>query len=238
MVLKAPTDDRFEVIAEAENLDLSGKLLGNGDATALGSNCDLCPLIRRQYDDRTFDRMLTEIRDLAPAIAARVTDIETDRRVPVDLVETLRSIGVFRMFVPRSHGGLELDVAELLEIIAALGRIEASVGWIAMIGSGAAIFAPMLPRETYNEIYDNGPDVIYAGLAAANMGTAEATQEGLRVRGRWPFASGCQHADWIFGACTMTENGTPFGVRPAHANMAGFWGLKPMSSSRPSATRS
>jgi alkylation response protein AidB-like acyl-CoA dehydrogenase len=157
----------------------------------------------------TFDRMLTEIRDLAPAIAARVIDIEMDRRVPIDLVERLRSIGVFRMFVPRSHGGLELDIAESLEIIAALGRIEASVGWIAMIGSGAAIFAAMLPRETYNEIYDNGPDVIYAGLAAANMGTAEATQEGLRVRGRWPFASGCQHADWIFGACTMTENGTP-----------------------------
>src|SRR5262249_14059719 len=25
----------------------------------------------------------------------------------------------------------------------------------------------------------------------------------------WPFSSGCQHADWIFGLCVMMENGKP-----------------------------
>jgi indole-3-acetate monooxygenase len=157
----------------------------------------------------TFDRMLAEIRDLAPAIKARASEIEAARRVPRDLIEALRSIGVFRMFVPRSHAGLELDMAESLEVIAALGRIEASVGWVAVIGSGSAIFPAMLPRETYDEIYRNGPDVIFAASAAATTGTAEATSEGLRVKGRWPFASGCQHADWILGACIMTEHGEP-----------------------------
>jgi alkylation response protein AidB-like acyl-CoA dehydrogenase len=156
-----------------------------------------------------FDRMLADIRDLAPTIADRAPEIEAGRRVPADLVETLRSIGVFRMFVPRSHGGLELEIAESLEIIAELSRIEGSVGWVAVIGSGSAIFPAMLPRETYDEIYRNGPDVIYAASAAATMGTAEPTPKGLRVKGRWPFASGCQHADWILGACVMTENGTP-----------------------------
>jgi alkylation response protein AidB-like acyl-CoA dehydrogenase len=156
-----------------------------------------------------FDRMLADIRALAPTIAARATEIEAGRRVPMDLVETLRSIGVFRMFVPRSHGGLELEIAESLEVIAALGRIEGSVGWVAVIGSGSAIFPAMLPRETYDEIYRNGPDVIFAASAAALMGTAEATPKGLRVKGRWPFASGCQHADWVLGACVLTENGTP-----------------------------
>jgi alkylation response protein AidB-like acyl-CoA dehydrogenase len=129
--------------------------------------------------------------------------------VPADLIETLRSIGVFRMFVPRSHGGLELEIAESLEIITELSRIEGSVGWVAVIGSGSAIFPAMFPRETYEEIYRNGPDVIYAGSAAATMGTAELTPNGLRVEGRWPYASGCQHAEWIFGACVMTRNGTP-----------------------------
>ena len=32
---------------------------------------------------------------------------------------------------------------------------------------------------------------------------------GWRVNGRWPFASGCQHADWMFGFCVMTEAGKP-----------------------------
>jgi hypothetical protein len=74
-------------------------------------------------------------------------------------VEALRSIGVFRVLVPRSHGGLELDLQTALEIIGALGRIDGSVGWTATIVSGSASFAPLLPRETYEQVYQNGPDV-------------------------------------------------------------------------------
>jgi indole-3-acetate monooxygenase len=110
--------------------------------------------------------------------------------------------------VPQSHGGLELDLPAALEIFGALSRIDGSVGWIAMIGAGCDIFAPWLPRETYEQVYQNGPDVIIAG-SAQPAGTAEAAAGGWRVNGRWPFASGCQHADWMFGLCVITENGKP-----------------------------
>src|SRR5258708_3860338 len=154
----------------------------------------------------TAQRLLADIRELAPDITARAAEIEAGRRIPLDLVETLRSIGVFRIFVPRSHGGLELDLPTALDIIGALGRIDGSVGWAAMIGSGGDIFAPLLPRETYDQVYQTGPDVIIAG-SAQPAGTAEAAGGGWRVNGRWPFASGCQHADWILGFCVMTEGG-------------------------------
>ena len=48
-------------------------------------------------------RLLADIRQSAPAIIARSGEIETARRLPPDLVDALRSIGVFHMFVPRSH---------------------------------------------------------------------------------------------------------------------------------------
>jgi alkylation response protein AidB-like acyl-CoA dehydrogenase len=153
-------------------------------------------------------RLLAEIRELAPGIAARAAEIEDARRIPPDLVETLRSIGVFRMFVPQSHGGLELDLPAALEVIGALGRIDGSVGWTAMIGAGSAIFVPYLPRETFDQVYQNGPDMIIAA-SAQPAGTAEAVAGGWRINGRWPFMSGCQHADWILGFCVVTE-----GVKP------------------------
>src|SRR5262245_2889201 len=61
-------------------------------------------------------RLLANIRDLAPGLTARAAEIEEGRRIPPDLVETLRSIGVYRMLVPRSHGGLELELASALEV--------------------------------------------------------------------------------------------------------------------------
>jgi alkylation response protein AidB-like acyl-CoA dehydrogenase len=153
-------------------------------------------------------RLLANIRELAPHVILRAAEIEAARRIPLDLVETLRSIGVFRMFVPQSHGGLELDLPAALEVIGALCRIDGSVGWTAMIGAGSAIFVPYLPRETYDQVYQTGPDMIIAA-SAQPAGTAEAVAGGWRVNGRWPFMSGCQNADWILGFCVVTEGGKP-----------------------------
>jgi indole-3-acetate monooxygenase len=153
-------------------------------------------------------QLLVGIRELAPAIAARASEFENARRIPSDAIEALKAIGVFRIFVPQSHGGLELDLPAGLEIIAALSRIDGSVGWIGMVNSGGSIFAPRLPRPAYDRVYQNGPDVMLAG-STQPMGTAEATADGLRVNGRWPFASGCRHADWMVGLCVMTEGGKP-----------------------------
>ncbi|HTE96752.1 MAG TPA: acyl-CoA dehydrogenase family protein [Bradyrhizobium sp.] len=156
----------------------------------------------------TSSRLLADIRRMAPMIAKRAAEIEAARRIPLDLVATLKSIGVFRMFAPKSHGGLELELSGALKILAALAKIDGSLGWAAMVGSGSSLLASSLPRETYDQIYRDGPDVIFAG-SRQPAGTAEAVDGGLRVNGRWPFASGCQHADWIFAACVMTKDGQP-----------------------------
>src|SRR3984957_11884187 len=150
--------------------------------------------------------VLEGIRELTSHIIARAAEIEAARRIPLDIVQSLKSAGVFRMFVPRSHGGLELALPTGLEIIRALGRIDGSVGWTAMIGSGSALFAALLPRETYDRISGRGPDVIFAG-SSQPAGKAEMTADGWRVNGRWPFVSGCQHADWIMGFGVVTAGG-------------------------------
>lgn len=162
------------------------------------------------------ERLLANIQELAPDILARAAEIEAGRRIPLDLIAALKSAGFFRMYAPRSHGGLELDLPTGLAITATLSRIDGSVGWTAMIGSGSTLFAPLLPRATYEQVYRNGPDAILAG-STAPMGKAEAVPGGWRVSGRWPFVSGCQHADWMAGFCVISEHGKPLadaGGRP------------------------
>ena len=154
------------------------------------------------------NRLLAGMRKLAPEIRSRAGDIEASRRIPPGLVKALKAIGVLRMLMPRSHGGFELDLPTALEILAALSKIDGSVGWTIAITSGGDLFAPLLPRDTYDEVYRNGPDVVLAG-SSQPAGTAEATAGGWRVTGRWPFASGCQHADWMVGFCMMSDHGNP-----------------------------
>src|ERR1700704_1704518 len=127
----------------------------------------------------TSSRLLADIRRMAPTIAARAAEIEAARRVPLDLVETLRSIGVFRMLAPKSHGGQELELWAVLKIMAALAKIDGSFGWAAMIGSGTSLFASLLPRGEFAQNFPDGPDVIFAG-STQPAGTAEAAEDGLR----------------------------------------------------------
>jgi alkylation response protein AidB-like acyl-CoA dehydrogenase len=156
----------------------------------------------------SFECLLADIHELTPAITSRAAEFEQDRQLPSDLMDTLRSIGVFRMFAPRSHGGMELDLPEGLRIIEILSKADGSVGWAAMIGSGSAILAPLLARDRYDDIYRDGPDVVFAG-SAQPAGVAESIDGDWRVNGRWPFASGCQHADWLLGLCVMKKDGKP-----------------------------
>ena len=100
----------------------------------------------------TNKTVLAGIRELAPEITARAAEIEAARRIPPDLVDRLRSIGIFRMFAPRSVGGLELALPAGLEVIAALARLDGSIGWTATVASGGSIFAAMSQRETYQRI--------------------------------------------------------------------------------------
>jgi alkylation response protein AidB-like acyl-CoA dehydrogenase len=148
------------------------------------------------------------VRALRSSIEQRAAAIEADRAVPADLIENLRRCGVFRMYTPTSHGGLELDLRESLEVISELAAADGSVGWVAMIGSATPWLFCNLPRNAFDAIYASTPDVIHAS-STVPAGTAERVDGGYRVTGRWPFASGCRHADWMLGFCVITEKGAP-----------------------------
>ena len=67
-----------------------------------------------------------------------------------------------------------------------------------MIGAGSWIDLAHLPRETFDALYATNPDAITAGVFNPTASIVPV-DGGYRVDGRWSFASGCEHADVIFG---------------------------------------
>ena len=137
--------------------------------------------------------------------------------MPRDLAEKLRSAGVFRRYVPRSHGGDEMWPDEGLTVIEELARADASVAWVAAVGSEAVFYA-YLPADAYDKIYAGGPDVIHTGVINAT-GRAVRVDGGYRFSGRWSFASGSNNADYIcIHGVIEGEQATRLGVvRPARS---------------------
>lgn len=156
----------------------------------------------------TAEQLIADMGELAPRIAARASEIEARRTVPADIIDQLRDIGVFRMITPRAYGGLEFSLPDFVRVLSAVAAADGSVGWAVMIGCGTALLYSRLPKKSFDEIFASGPDVIQAGTIHG-LGRAEIVDGGYRMTGRWPFASGAPHADWILGGCKIMKNGAP-----------------------------
>jgi alkylation response protein AidB-like acyl-CoA dehydrogenase len=144
--------------------------------------------------------VLDAVEELSATIAARSAEIEAARRLPRDLLDELIAAGCFRLIRPQSHGGLGATLSEAIEILRVLARADASVAWTVMIGAGSWIDLTHLPRATFDAMFAATPDAITAGVFAPT-GSIAPVDGAYSVTGRWSFASGCEHADWLFGNC-------------------------------------
>jgi alkylation response protein AidB-like acyl-CoA dehydrogenase len=158
---------------------------------------------RDPYAIRTLDA----VRELAPKICAARDEIEEGRRLPMHIVEEMQRAGVFRMAMPRAWGGSELNLLSQLRVIEALSIADASAGWCAMIGTDGGYLTAYIDQAVGREMYTD-VDAVTA-ITFAPPGKAVKTRDGFTVNGRWPFASGCQHASWFIGPFAIFDGDSP-----------------------------
>jgi len=158
---------------------------------------------RDPYAIRTLDA----VRELAPKICAARDEIEEGRRLPMHIVEEMQRAGVFRMAMPRAWGGSELSILSQLRVIEALSIADASAGWCAVIGTDGGYLTAYIDQAVGREMYTD-VDAVTA-ITFAPPGKAVKTRDGFTVNGRWPFASGCQHASWFIGLFAIFDGDSP-----------------------------
>src|SRR5215469_18629453 len=165
-------------------------------------------LVKTTIDsDRSVIPTLAAVQELDSKIRAATNEIERGRRLPLHIVREMQRAGVFRMSMPRAWGGSELDLLSQLEVIETLSRADASVGWCAMIGTDGGYTTAFVDQGVAREMY---PDVdMVTAITFAPPGRAVKTRDGFTVNGRWPFASGCQHANWFIGHFAVFDGDSP-----------------------------
>lgn len=152
--------------------------------------------------------VVTAAMDLAPHILAIRDELETSRRLPPDLVKAMNEAGLFQLYLPRAVGGPEIPPLTAMRAIEALSKIDGSVGWCAMLSGAVSLFMAWLPPAVSRELFGQPPDLRIAGSIRPE-GRAYPIDGGYRVSGRWDFASGINHANWLFCACKIMDGERP-----------------------------
>ena len=63
------------------------------------------------------NQILDSISDIAPVLSQHVEDEEKIGRLSAPVVDALRAAGFFKLFLPRSLGGLEVDPLTMAKIV-------------------------------------------------------------------------------------------------------------------------
>src|SRR6202047_3932463 len=153
---------------------------------------------------------LEQAREIAPMLAAASDEIEERRELPERVVEALIERGFFRMLLPRSLGGAELDPLTYVQVLEEIGKAEPSTAWSLGQNSGCSMSAPYLDPAVAREIFGPPRGILAWGPESRGAGRGVAVEGGIRVTGRWGFATGSRHATWLGAHVPIFEpDGTP-----------------------------
>jgi alkylation response protein AidB-like acyl-CoA dehydrogenase len=134
---------------------------------------------------------LTAVQDV---VRAHVAEIEGERRLPDEVVETVRASGLNRLAIPALLGGRQAPVTEMVSAVETIAAVDGSAGWCAAIGAGGNVFAGYMPEDGAREVFAD-PDQGNATMFAPT-GAVTATGRRGRLSGRWAFTSNCLHSAW------------------------------------------
>lgn len=150
-------------------------------------------------------------RELAAHIAAAAEDIERNRGLPDALVAALFEAGLFSLLVPRSMGGLEIDLLTFARAIEEVARVDASAAWCLGQANGLTAYVAHGDPAAMREVFGEPGTILANGPGEGNRpGKAIRVEGGWRISGRWMFASGIGHATWLLAICHLyDERGEP-----------------------------
>jgi alkylation response protein AidB-like acyl-CoA dehydrogenase len=141
------------------------------------------------------------------ALKARAAEIEAARQLPDDIALRFAEAGFYRLCVPETHGGGEVDPLTLSRVIEEIARADGSAAWCVMIGATTGVCMAYLPPATARELCRD-PHAIFAGVFAPR-GKAIDQGSTYLANGSWQWGSGSPNAHYIMGGCVVVKDGAP-----------------------------
>src|SRR6476619_2776609 len=139
-------------------------------------------------------------------LGERAQDAEELRRLPPAKVDALLASGFTDLLVPARYGGIQADFPAILDPVRRMAHGCASsawtIGFFALHNWMLALFC----ERAQEEAFATRPFLAPAPLAPTGRGVP--TGEGIRLTGRWSWATGVMHGNWIIvGALCGRDDG-------------------------------
>jgi len=143
------------------------------------------------------EALVEKAREMMPGLRARAEACERLRRLPDETDRAFRDAGFYRVFQPARFGGMELEYGIQTRLADEIGRGCASSAWCLSVVAVHSLMLGMFPAEAQDALWGDDPEATLATSFLPREATVEPEAGGVRVRGRWGFSSGVDHAQGV-----------------------------------------
>ncbi|MDX1876771.1 acyl-CoA dehydrogenase [Mycolicibacterium sp. 141076] len=146
------------------------------------------------------------------ALGERAAEAEKLRRLPDDTVRDLIASGFTELLVPARFGGQQAPFPDILDPVRRIAHGCTSSAWTIGFLTLHNWMLALFGEQAQQEAFESRPFLAPAPLAPTGRGLP--ADGGIRLSGRWSWATGVMHGNWIIVAALC---GPDDGIYPALA---------------------
>lgn len=143
------------------------------------------------------DELVLRAAGLRDLLWQEAPDSDQQRRLTDRSIEAVNKAGLLRLMTPRLYGGHQADVRTVLDVTTELGRGCGNAAWVTGVLNSGNFMAGLYGDEAREEIWGEDPEARLACVLVPPSADVHPVDGGLRVSGRWGYASGSAHAEWF-----------------------------------------
>ena len=144
--------------------------------------------------------------EFVAALSDRAAEAEELRRLPAATVADFRAGGLANLLLPARYGGQQADFPEILDAVRRMAHGCASSAWTLGFYMLHNWMLALYDEQAQEEVFVDGPVLCPAPLAPTGRGVP--ADGGVRLTGRWSWATGIMDADWVMvGALCGPDDG-------------------------------
>ena len=148
-------------------------------------------------------------------LAERAREAEELRRLPEATVADLKASGLTELLVPKRFGGQQADFPAILDPVRRMAHGCTSSAWTIGFYALHNWMLALFGEQAQEEAFTTRPFLAPAPLAPTGRGVPSAG--GIRLTGRWSWATGVMDGNWLIVAALCGPENDPAGIYPALA---------------------
>ncbi|QZA06013.1 acyl-CoA dehydrogenase family protein [Mycolicibacter heraklionensis] len=152
------------------------------------------------------DSRVTE--EFIAGLAERAAEAEELRRLPADTISDYRKSGLAGLLLPARYGGQQADFPQIFDPVRRMAHGCASSAWTLAFYTLHNWMLALFGEQAQDEVFADGPVLCPAPLAPTGRGVPDG--DGIRLSGRWSWATGVMDADWIMVGAICGPDDAPY----------------------------